>query len=195
MYYKCKFMFITSIINENKKIYIELNKKFRFAISDTGAKLRCGRTCIAYLNTKHELKNLYLLDSDNKPYQVMGDFDVLLDGAVIYDETKELIKNNAYAVQFCIQAFNALNKNQIELNKNILLDIENKLFDYILNSQIGFKALKKNASDILKDIYIDENIKNIIINSINISPMPRAALDKKLEIDIDEYPLSKIVRW
>ena len=32
------------------------------------------------------------MDSDYKPFQVYGDFDVLLDGAVIYDETKELLK-------------------------------------------------------------------------------------------------------
>ena len=110
MYFKCKFMLITSVLHENKNINIELNNKFKFTIIDNGAKFRCGRPCVTHISSSNEIKNIYLLDSDYKPFQVYGDFDVLLDGAVIYDETKELLKQNAYAVQFCIQAFNVLNK-------------------------------------------------------------------------------------
>lgn len=195
MYYKCKFMLITSIKYENKNIFIELNKKFRYQIPDTGAKLRCGRPCVFYCNSKNELKNLFLVDSFNKPYQVFGDFDVLSDGAVIYDETKELLKHNAYAVQFCIQSFNALNKLNIEKNKNILLDIENQIFNFVLNSDLGFKSLKKKVHDIILSLDFDENIKNKIAEAINISPMPRAALEKKIELNIEDYPLTKLVRW
>jgi hypothetical protein len=195
MYFKCKLMLITSVLHENKNINIEFNNKFKFTILDNGANLRCGRLCVAQISSRNELKSIYLLDTEYKPFQVYGDFDALLEGAVIYDETKELIKQNAYAVQFCIQAFNVLNKLEIEDNKNILLNIENEIFSFVLKNNIGFKALKKFANQMISSVDLKDEIKTRIIHAINIAPMPRIALNKALEVNLDEYLDSKIVRW
>ena len=195
MYFKCKLMLITSVLHENKNINIEFNNKFKFTILDNGANLRCGRPCVAQISSRNELKSIYLLDTEYKPFQVYGDFDVLLEGAVIYDETKELIKQNAYAVQFCIQAFNVLNKLEIEDNKNILLNIENEIFSFVLKNNIGFKALKKFANQMISSVDLKDEIKTRIIHAINVAPMPRIALNKALEVNLDEYLDSKIVRW
>ncbi len=195
MYFKCKFMLITSVLHENKNINIELNNKFKFTIIDNGAKFRCGRPCVTHISSSNEIKNIYLLDSDYKPFQVYGDFDVLLDGAVIYDETKELLKQNAYAVQFCIQAFNVLNKIEIEDNKNILLNIENEIFNFVLKNNLGFKTLKKHANKMILSIDLNQDIKNRIIHAINVAPMPRVALNKTLDLNLDEYLNSKVIRW
>ena len=195
MYFKCKFMLITSVLHENKNINIELNNKFKFTIIDNGAKFRCGRPCVTHISSSNEIKNIYLLDSDYKPFQVYGDFDVLLDGAVIYDETKELLKQNAYAVQFCIQAFNVLNKIEIEDNKNILLTIENEIFNFVLKNNLGFKALKKHANQMIYSVDLNQDIKNRIIHAINVAPMPRVALNKTLDLNLDEYLNSKVIRW
>ena len=195
MYFKCKLMLITSVLHENKNINIEFNNKFKFTILDNGANLRCGRPCVAQISSRNELKSIYLLDTEYKPFQVYGDFDVLLEGAVIYDETKELIKQNAYAVQFCIQAFNVLNKLEIEDNKNILLNIENEIFSFVLKNNIGFKALKKFANQMISSVDLKDEIKTRIIHAINVAPMPRIALNKVLEVNLDEYLDSKIVRW
>ena len=147
------------------------------------------------MSSRDELKSIYLLDTEYKPFQVYGDFDVLLESAVIYDETKELIKQNAYAVQFCIQAFNVLNKLEIEDNKNILLNIENEIFSFVLKNNIGFKALKKFANQMISSVDLKDEIKARIIHAINVAPMPRVALNKSLDINLDEYLDSKIVRW
>jgi len=195
MYFKCKLMLITSVLHENKNINIEFNNKFKFSILDNGANLRCGRPCIVHISSRNELKSIYLLDVEYKPFQVYGDFDVLLEGSVIYDETKELIKQNAYALQFCIQAFNVLNKLEIEDNKNILLNIENEIFNFVLKNNIGFKALKKFANKMISFVDLKEEIKARIIYAINVAPMPRVALNKSLDINLDEYLDSKIVRW
>jgi len=195
MYFKCKFMLITSVLHENKNINIELNNKFKFTIIDNGAKFRCGRPCVTHISSSNEIKNIYLLDSDYKPFQVYGDFDVLLDGAVIYDETKELLKQNAYAVQFCIQAFNVLNKIEIEDNKNILLNIENEIFNFVLKNNLGFKTLKKHANQMISSVDLNQDIKNRIIHAINVAPMPRVALNKTLDLNLDEYLNSKVIRW
>jgi len=195
MYFKCKFMLITSVLHENKNINIELNNKFKFTIIDNGAKFRCGRPCVTQISSSNEIKNIYLLDSDYKPFQVYGDFDVLLDGAIIYDETKELLKQNAYAVQFCIQAFNVLNKIEIEDNKNILLNIENEIFSFVLKNNLGFKTLKKHANKMILSIDLNQDIKNRIIHAINVAPMPRVALNKTLDLNLDEYLNSKVIRW
>lgn len=195
MYFKCKFMLITSVLHDNKKINIEFNNKFCFTIPDNGATFRCGRPCVVYISSKNDLKGIYLLDSENKPFQVYGDFDVLLEGSVIYDETKEMIKLNAYAVQFCIQAFNVLNKLDIEDNKNILLNIENEIFNFVLKNNLGFKSLKKHASCMISSVNLKQEIKDRIIHAINVAPMPRVALNKNLDMNLDEYLDSKIVRW
>jgi hypothetical protein len=188
-------MLITSVLHENKNINIELNNKFKFTIIDNGAKFRCGRPCVTHISSSNEIKNIYLLDSDYKPFQVYGDFDVLLDGAVIYDETKELLKQNAYAVQFCIQAFNVLNKIEIEDNKNILLNIENEIFNFVLKNNLGFKTLKKHANQMISSVDLNQDIKNRIIHAINVAPMPRVALNKTLDLNLDEYLNSKVIRW
>jgi len=188
-------MLITSVLHENKNINIEFNNKFKFTILDNGANLRCGRPSVAQISSRNELKSIYLLDTEYKPFQVYGDFDALLEGAVIYDETKELIKQNAYAVQFCIQAFNVLNKLEIEDNKNILLNIENEIFSFVLKNNIGFKALKKFANQMISSVDLKDEIKTRIIHAINVAPMPRIALNKVLEVNLDEYLDSKIVRW
>ena len=188
-------MLITSVLHENKNINIEFNNKFKFTILDNGANLRCGRPCVTHMSSRDELKSIYLLDTEYKPLQVYGDFDVLLESAVIYDETKELIKQNAYAVQFCIQAFNVLNKLEIEDNKNILLNIENEIFSFVLKNNIGFKALKKFANQMISSVDLKDEIKARIIHAINVAPMPRVALNKSLDINLDEYLDSKIVRW
>ena len=161
MYFKCKLMLITSVLHENKNINIEFNNKFKFTILDNGANLRCGRPCVTHMSSRDELKSIYLLDTEYKPFQVYGDFDVLLESAVIYDETKELIKQNAY----------------------------------VLKNNIGFKALKKFANQMISSVDLKDEIKARIIHAINVAPMPRVALNKSLDINLDEYLDSKIVRW
>jgi hypothetical protein len=183
------------VVYLENKIQIELNKKFLFNIDKISNNLQCGRVCIANINSNNELRNLYLLDSDNKPFQVYGGLDVLLEGAVIYDETKELVKLNAYAVQICIQAFNVLHKLEIELNKNILLDIENIIFDYIFSKTLGYKMIKKSANDYINSLDLPDDVKLRMIESINVAPMPRTALGKHISLNLEEYPNSKIIRW
>jgi len=88
-----------------------------------------------------------------------------------------------------------LNKIEIEDNKNILLNIENEIFNFVLKNNLGFKTLKKHANKMILSIDLNQDIKNRIIHAINVAPMPRVALNKTLDLNLDEYLNSKVIRW
>jgi hypothetical protein len=47
----------------------------------------------------------------------------------------------------------------------------------------------------ISSVDLKDEIKARIIHAINVAPMPRVALNKSLDINLDEYLDSKIVRW
>jgi hypothetical protein len=122
---------------------------------------------------------MYLLDSNDTPFQVYGKIDILEEGCVIYDNTKELSKDNAYAKQICINAFNCLFKREIENNKELLLELENYIFDFILNNTF---LLPKDILDRMSE-------------HINIAPMPKTAINRKANVNLEYYPESAFVKF
>lgn len=194
-YFKAKFNIITSVNKNSSKIELKLNNKIYLLDTSNGADLRCGRLAVLSTNLRGDILALYLLDEDSKPFQTYGEIDVLSEGCVIYDETKDIIKNNAYAVQICIQIFNSLNKLEIESNKNDLFELENNIFYFILNNNFGYKTLKEKICEILKTYNFNEILLNKMSQAVKISPVPRTSLIKKLELNLEDYPESKLIRW
>ncbi len=194
-YYKAKFKIITSVIEHLDKIELKLNNKIYYLETKNGSDLRCGRLAIISTNLRGDIFSIYLLDCHNKPFLVYGDIDVLSEGCVVYDETKEVIKNHAYACQICIQIFNVLNKFEIENNKNNLMSLENNIFYFVLNNNFGYKTLKEKICDLLVDAEFNDSVKNKMIQAVKISPMPRTSLNKKIELNLDDYPYSKLILW
>ena len=194
-YFKAKFNIITSVNKNSSKIELKLNNKIYLLDTSNGADLRCGRLAVISTNLRGDILALYLLDEDSKPFQTYGEIDVLSEGCVIYDETKDIIKNNAYAVQICIQIFNSLNKLEIESNKNDLFELENNIFYFILNNNFGYKTLKEKICEILKTYNFNEILLNKMSQAVKISPVPRTSLIKKLELNLEDYPESKLIRW
>lgn len=194
-YYKAKFKIITSVVEHHDKIELKLNNKLYLLETKNGSDLRCGRMAIISTNLRGDIFSIYLLDCYNKPFLVYGNIDVLSEGCVIYDETKDIIKNHAYAYQICIQIFNALNKFEIENNKNNLMSLENIIFDFVLNNNFGYKTLKEKICHLLADSDFADSVKNKMIQAVKISPMPRTSLNKKIELNLDDYPYSKLILW
>ena len=194
-YFKAKLKIITSISKESNKIALKLNDKIYLLDTDNGADLRCGRLTIVCTNLRGDILALYLLDESNKPFQTYGEIDVLSEGCVVYDETKDVIKNHAYAIQICIQIFNSLSKLELELNKNNLIELENNIFYFILNNNFGYKTLKEKICSLLSSYEFNETVQNKMIQAVKISPMPRTSLIKKLDLNLEDYPESKLIRW
>jgi len=186
--HKCKMMFVTySSLNKNT-LKFKLNNTYNYEIKNyEGPQLKCGRLCLINLNSKSEVKNLFLVDSYQKPFQVFGIHDVLSEGCVIYDETKELMKENAYATQICIHAFNSLFKNEIENFKNDFLELENSIFDLIMNYKLGWKTAKKHAIEIIEKTDLNLEIKNKLVSATKIAPMPKTALNKSMSLNLEDY--------
>lgn len=194
-YFKAKFKIVTSVNKNSDKIELKLNNKIYLLDTDNGVDFRCGRLAIISTNLRGDILAVYLLDEDNKPFQTYGDIDVLSEGCVVYDETKDIIKNNAYAVQICIQIFNSLNKSEIEINKNKLFELENNIFYFILNNSFGYKTLKEKICELLLTYSFKEAELNKMIQAVKISPVPRTSLIKKLDLNLEDYPESKLIRW
>lgn len=193
--HKCKLAILSEVDLTEDKLKITLNNEDSFKIHDyEGPQFKCGRFCIYRINSKRELSNLYLLDNQNKPFQVYGINDVLLEGSVIYDSTKEISKEISYATQLCIHAYNVLFKNEIEENKELLLELENKIFNFVLRNKCGWKTSKKNVCDLLNDYKLPDQLKIKMDEALKIAPMPKASINKKPYINLEEYTNSAFVR-
>jgi hypothetical protein len=193
--HKCKLAIISNAEFIKSIVNITINSDKDFTLTNyEGPQFKCGRFCIYNLNSKNEISNFYLLDDKGKPFQVHGKFDLLQEGSVIYDTTKEISKEIAYATQICIHAFNVLFKNEIEENKELLLEIENFIFSYILSNKFGWKANKKNICDLVLSYDLSESLLDKITDAIKIAPMPKIALTKKPNVNLEEYLDSVFVR-
>ena len=88
-----------------------------------------------------------------------------------------------------------MNKLEIESNKNDLFELENNIFYFILNNNFGYKTLKEKICEILKTYNFNEILLNKMSQAVKISPVPRTSLIKKLELNLEDYPESKLIRW
>jgi len=193
--HKANLMFITNVNLKGSSLSLTLNNEIYKTIDNfEGPQFKCGRYCIVHKNSKQELVNLFLLDSFGKPFQVHGKNDVLLEGCVIYDYTKEITKEIAYATQLCVHSFNALFKNEIIDNKEVLLHLENNIFNFVLLNKVGWKSNKKQIIDLVNSTQLTTEIKSKINEALKIAPMPKIAIYKKPNIDLEEYPKTVFVR-
>jgi hypothetical protein len=189
-------MFVTQANMINNRLNLKFNRGQNYIIDNyEGPLFKCGRLCIVSINQKHEIKSLYLIDSNFKPFQIHGKVDVLLEGCVIYNSTKEFIKENAYSSQICINAFNCLFKEEIQQNKESLIELENQIFNHTFNENPGWKSLKKNVIELIKNFELRIELKDKMIEALNIAPMPKAALAKKFYINLEDYEDSVFVNY
>lgn len=192
--HKSKLMIVTNCEFKNKILNLKLNNKQFIIENYEGPQFKCGRFCIINTNSKNNVTDLYLLDNNYKPFQVYGKFDILDEGTVVYDETKDFSKENAYATQICVSAFGSLFKSEIELNKDLLLELENKIFDFILSDNLGWKSSKKRVLEIILNSNLPKLIIEKICNQIAISPMPKNALSRKTDLNLEDYADSVFVK-
>jgi len=194
--YKSKLMYVTSVSKKGSNLHLELNNLFKFDIDNyEGPDFNLGRLIILCLNSKKQIISLYLVDSKSKPFQIYGAIDVLLEGCVIYNETKELVKQNAYATQLCISAFNSLTKEQIQNYINDLNIFENMIFKTVYHENLGWKSIKKIIGDLINSIDFNADVNSRIKYGISVSPMPQKAINKKNTIDLEDYIDSVFVNY
>ena len=193
---KSKLILITAVKTENNQTVITLNGSQEIVLENySGAPIKSGRFCIVCFSSRGKLLSLYLIDSKHKPFQIYGDIDALTEGSNICDDTIALLKENAYATQICVSSFNTLNKSQIEDNKINLLIFENQVFDSLLSHKTGWKTAKRKIIGLLQTADLQDFIKNSFIGAISIAPMPKVAINKTIEVNLEDYPYSKIIRY
>lgn len=195
IYYKTKLKYITCATFTKDCLKLALNSNEYFQLNNyEGPEFKIGRLSISYINSSNKLLSLYLLDYKNKPFQIYGDKDVLFEGSLVHDESQKLKKQIAYATQICISAFSVLTKEEIESHKHSLLLFENKIFELMIDNEFGWKNSKNKSASLLENIDLPEYLQNIMNTSILIAPMPKNAVYKTSEIDLSEYPESKLIK-
>jgi hypothetical protein len=193
---RSKLILITHVINDKNQTTITLNGSQEVILENySGAPIKSGRFCIICFSSRGKLISLYLIDSKNKPFQIYGTIDALTEGSHICDDTIALLKENAYATQLCVSSFNALSKSQIEENKIKLLEFENQVFESLLSHKTGWKTAKRKIIALIQTVDLQDTIKTIFIGAISIAPMPKVAINKTIELNLEDYPYSKIIRY
>ena len=191
-----KLILITAVRNDNHQTIVTLNGSQEIILENySGASIKSGRFCIVCFSSKGKLLSFYLIDSKHKPFQVHGNIDALTEGCSICDDTIALLKENAYATQICVSSFNTLNKNQIEDNKVNLLEFESQVFDSLLSHKTGWKTAKRKIIGLLQTADLKDYIRNSFIRAINIAPMPKIAINKTIQLNLEDYPYSKMIRY
>ena len=64
-----------------------------------------------------------------------------------------------------------------------------------MNNNFGYKTLKEKICSLLSSYEFNETVQNKMIQAVKISPMPRTSLIKKLDLNLEDYPESKLIRW
>jgi hypothetical protein len=194
--YKSKLCYVVNAIVKEQNLYLELNNGLKFNIENyLGPQFNVGRLIIYSVNSYSKITSLYLLDSNKKPFQIFGEFDVLDVGCVVYDYTKDNIRNISYANQICFFTFSNLTIENIENYKNELKTFETETVRSLLNSNLGWKSAKKKISDLcsswIDDIHLIEQIRDLI----KITPMPKNLVHKFNEVNLDGYEFSVFVKY
>lgn len=194
--YKAKLCYVINVKFKDQNLYLELNNGLKFTIENYfGPQFNVGRLIIYSVNSYSKITTLYLLDSSKKPFQIFGEFDILDVGCVVYDYTKENIKNITYANQICYFTFSNLAIEIIENYKDELKIFETETIKTLLDSNLGWKSAKKKITDLCSS-WIDNNgLITQIKDLIKIAPMPKNLIHKFNELNLDSYEFSVYVKY
>jgi hypothetical protein len=134
------------------------------------------------------IQSFYLLDKKGTIHQVKGTVDRLFDLDVVHDLTTINIKKYNTIKSILISTFYCASIEESKYHKNVLIELENKIFYDLLHIEIEIYKLKKYIIKELSKFPINKDLKTRLIEACKNTKIPnRRFLRKKIDLDLSGY--------
>lgn len=135
--------------------------------------------------------SLYSINDSGDLFQIFGTVDCLFELDKLYDLSAKNIKKYNFIRNILIEAFLCLSIEESKYNKNILEDLENKIFYNFLHINADLFEIKKFIIKEIKKSDLDCNLKIRLLDKIQYHRNnKRKILKKKIDIDLSGYGIN-----
>jgi hypothetical protein len=135
--------------------------------------------------------SLYSIDDSGDLLQIFGTQDYLFEMNKLYDLSFKNIKKYNFIRNLLIESFLCLSIEESKYNKEILEDLENKIFYNFLHLNIELFEIKKFIIKEIKKSDLDCNIKLRLLEKIQYHKNnKRKLLKKKIDVDLSGYGIN-----
>lgn len=132
--------------------------------------------------------SFYLIDKKGSLNQVKGTVDYLFDLDVVFDLTTINLKKYNIIKSILTSSFYCTSIEESKYHKEVLVDLENKIFYDLLHIEIEFYKLKRYISREISKFNIHPELKLRLIDACKNSKIPnRRFLRKKIDVDLSGY--------
>jgi hypothetical protein len=154
-------------------------------LNDT--QLKSGQPILAVID-ENLIKSFYLLDKKGTIHQVKGTVDHLFDLDVVHDLTTKNIKKYNTIKSILISTFYCASFEESKYHKDILIELENKIFYDLLHIEIEVYKIKKYILKEINIFPINKDLKVRLIEACRNTKIPnRRFLRKKIDLDLSGY--------
>jgi len=135
--------------------------------------------------------SLYSINDSGDLLQIFGTQDYLFEMNRLYDLSFKNIKKYNFIRNLLIESFLCLSIEESKYNKELLEDLENKIFYNFLHLNIELFEIKKFIIKEIKKSDLDCNIKIRLLEKIQYHRNnKRKLLKKKIDIDLSGYGIN-----
>jgi hypothetical protein len=183
------YAFLSFVRKTSKEIHI-LGIKNPTNISDLKKfNLRSGQPCIIVIE-ENKIISFYIIRHFGAIEQIYGQNDYLFDVLFLYDLSIVNLKKYNYLQILLINTFLELSVAESKYNKEILEDLEERIFHNFLHLKIELPELKNNVIKEFNKLEIEIGIKNRLLWALKKNKVSnRKLLRKKIDLDLSGYLL------
>lgn len=135
--------------------------------------------------------SLYSINDSGDLLQIFGTIDHLFELDKLYDLSAKNIKKYNFIRNILIEAFLCLSIEESKYNKNMLEDLENKIFYNFLHINSDLFEIKKFIIKEIKKSELDCNLKIRLLDRIQYHKNnKRRILKKKIDVDLSGYGIN-----
>lgn len=181
--------FLSFVRKTSKEIHI-LGIKNPTNISDLKQfGLKSGQPCII-VTKENKIVSFYIINNLGLLNQIYGQKDYLFDVSCLYDLSLINLKKYNYLQSLLINTFLELSVAESKYNKQILEDLEERIFHNFLHLKIELPELKNNVIKEFNKLEIEIGIKNRLLWALKKNRVSnRKLLRKKIDLDLSGYLL------
>ena len=135
--------------------------------------------------------SLYSINDSGDLFQIYGNVDYLFELDKLYDLSFKNIKKYNFIRNILIEAFFCLSIEEGKYNKQILEDLENKIFYNFLHINADLIEIKRFIIKEIKKSDLDCNLKVRLLEKIQFyRNNRRKILKKKIDVDLSGYGIN-----
>lgn len=183
------YAFLSFVRKTSNEIHI-LGIKNPTNISDLKKfNLRSGQPCIIIIE-ENKVISFYIIRHFGTIEQIYGIKDYLFDVKFLYDLSLINLKKYNYLKNLLINTFLELSVAESKYNKEILEDLEERIFHNFLHLKIELPEMKNNVIKEFNKLEIEIGIKNRLLLALRKNKVSnRKLLRKKIDLDLSGYLL------